>query len=867
MANVFSPNILWMPDDERGLSTVSLPEITRTGLLASLLEDGKPTSQLTVLHAPRGFGKSTLLHQMEVQISERCPPSSVLSSGLYRHSDFWSSLGTGAEERNLAGFTGWARRLTEPKTLLLDNYERVTTPTLDRQLIQVMRSAPNLRLIIAGRRFSGLTGPLAAAMLETRVVTADELRFSPKELAELSAAKLGSGDSLSLQEIGESTAGWPLAMYLFSKQELGNLSLIGIPISACEALYLTLQTPQERRVAAAIALFPGIRLEGLSVGLDLPEEMTADVVSTLIDAGLVLSEGTFATQQYRSVQCVQRFFASQAVEFFSEEETRRLHALYAAARKKTHPLQDLKRHIAEGDYQSAEEQLLESADLFAEHHVQVLRLLRSLNTTVRRAHPLLTGAELSLELTYSVRPSSDLKRLTKDLRAASTDRLTMVDPPFPLLTEALLALSQARLQDLEAAASHARSVFTAAAETSSPGVTYTHETAIALVLAGQSALLIGDYQLATDIFTLLQGASPVDRNPARLAALSGLALVASLLGDVSRTDQLLETLTVPDERLEDGEFLPWPITANASAAAQVADYYRTEPPVAAPGTDTPRYHDHWPFETFLKAQSVRGTEGPYPAFKMLLTTAEEFEAREPIPPALQIRYFTALADFATYSGQLTLAKRVLARMDSAHPYVANSQARRHLFEGEYEEAITALARGSSSDHLTQAKDALLLRAVSLFGKGEHEEAAELLSQHAEQSPVPPGNPVSSFSKVPYAMLADLARYARRTGAVDVTEAVNSLPEPLRGRRKPLLATEQERILRALVHGGTNNEIAARLKRSEDSVKAHLQIIFRELGVETRQQAVLQTMRFGWLKPRASATPILQQMRALRGSFR
>jgi len=57
-----------------------------------------------------------------------------------------------------------------------------------------------------------------------------------------------------------------------------------------------------------------------------------------------------------------------------------------------------------------------------------------------------------------------------------------------------------------------------------------------------------------------------------------------------------------------------------------------------------------------------------------------------------------------------------------------------------------------------------------------------------------------------------------------------------------LFTERERfILRSLLQGLSNKEIADKQQTSESAVKASLQNLFNKLGVRTRSQLVLLTL--------------------------
>lgn len=65
-------------------------------------------------------------------------------------------------------------------------------------------------------------------------------------------------------------------------------------------------------------------------------------------------------------------------------------------------------------------------------------------------------------------------------------------------------------------------------------------------------------------------------------------------------------------------------------------------------------------------------------------------------------------------------------------------------------------------------------------------------------------------------------------------------------RRPSLNDGQLRILRLVSEGFSNREIAARVHLSENTVKSHIQEIFRKLGVRNRVEAALRATREGWI---------------------
>ena len=74
-----------------------------------------------------------------------------------------------------------------------------------------------------------------------------------------------------------------------------------------------------------------------------------------------------------------------------------------------------------------------------------------------------------------------------------------------------------------------------------------------------------------------------------------------------------------------------------------------------------------------------------------------------------------------------------------------------------------------------------------------------------------------------------------------TRAQNT-PEP------PVLSLtgRQQQVFRLLLQGMPNKVIGARLSMAEGTVKAHLNTVFRMLGVRTRVEAILRARQLGLL---------------------
>jgi DNA-binding NarL/FixJ family response regulator len=91
-----------------------------------------------------------------------------------------------------------------------------------------------------------------------------------------------------------------------------------------------------------------------------------------------------------------------------------------------------------------------------------------------------------------------------------------------------------------------------------------------------------------------------------------------------------------------------------------------------------------------------------------------------------------------------------------------------------------------------------------------------------------------------------------TGAVRSLVAAKSA-EAERAERRQSLTSRQVEVLRGILDGLTNKEIAWKLTVSESSIKAVIQELFHKAGVRTRSQLVriaIEKHSSDWLKPEA-----------------
>jgi two-component system, NarL family, response regulator DevR len=101
------------------------------------------------------------------------------------------------------------------------------------------------------------------------------------------------------------------------------------------------------------------------------------------------------------------------------------------------------------------------------------------------------------------------------------------------------------------------------------------------------------------------------------------------------------------------------------------------------------------------------------------------------------------------------------------------------------------------------------------------------------------------------MLKDSIRSVHTGGGALSSSVAGKVFDHLRNARAadstmPHLTDAQHDILRLMTEGFSNREIASKVFLSENTVKSHVQEIFRKFNVRNRVEAAIRAIREGWL---------------------
>jgi LuxR family maltose regulon positive regulatory protein len=203
------------------------PEHLERGHLLALLVDG--SQRVTLLDAPAGYGKTTLLAAWQRADARRPFAWISLDEADADPGRFWSYVGaavTGSppavqadvsvEEGVIPRLVNAIAAMARPLVLALEDYHRLGDSAVHDQLALLLeRAPPTLQVVISTRAAPSLALARLRASGELVELGTRDLRFDAVEAATLLNDRLALGlDEPGIRRLVDRTDGWPAGLYL-----------------------------------------------------------------------------------------------------------------------------------------------------------------------------------------------------------------------------------------------------------------------------------------------------------------------------------------------------------------------------------------------------------------------------------------------------------------------------------------------------------------------------------------------------------------------------------------------------------------------------------------------------------------------------
>lgn len=828
------------------LRFLALPRGRISDRLAASPDDLSP---LTLLRAPAGFGKTTAaIHWTDglrgsgvdarwVRPLERDADPRLIWQRIHE------ALGGDARRRDQAQLRDDIDRilssLDRSTVLLLDDYQHVTSGDLDLALSRLLERSSRLHLVVLGRRFTSLDGPLVSSRIGVTLLSGDELAFSEEESLEL-ASLYGISQQDHVARLHRRSHGWPVIM----RSTLQQMSEGIAPRDSARTLAVFgrqhlegIEMPGAKLALLTAVLCPDISIEVLAEVLDCEVDRAERIVRELCEQGLLQESLWEYTSRYRCHGGLAGPLRTLALQELGDE-VRDIRLRHAA-------------DLGRDDPAAAAIQLLDAEEyggvsrLMARYFLEIVRpdggvvqrLLR-IPDDVLREQPVLTGAVVFLMGPGVEVPEQRMAQLFRWLRAGIRSELREGNYEQNIAAIGLLIAAERMRGDGAEALRISRDAEERIAqvpETRMAGYRFTFPLLFSAL--GAAGLVGGDlelgrrnYQQAVDV------AARFENRIEEVRAWNGLTLVTALSGDLRAAEEHLRR--AEEQRAALGVDAPQFSGFNAVMSAALIAIERGDAEEALgaldPGLAVLNRLEHWPLMIVSEAQALELLEGPRAAIEAIERRRASAQGGMPSTFTLRCSLAAFAARLSVRLGDYAEAERMLETLPLPHPDVALASATLLLYRGDAE---GALRRVGSLSAVTQRQrvEALLIEAAAHWARGETETSIDCFAEA--------GGIMRRLGlrlllgTVPYDRLVQLAAAARGAGAIDLVDEVARLPETLRTETFEPLTKAELRTLGALATGLTVSGIAEQCFITENTVKFHLRGIYRKLRVTSRTAAV------------------------------
>lgn len=327
-------------------------QIRRDVLLERL--DDALDRRMTIIHAPAGYGKTSLLSQWRRRCEERAILIGWLTleredADLQRLSRYLilaldESLegeeGPSADLPPRAALSAIINRIareTRPVVLIFDDFHRVEGGEVNAFVQSLIRLAPsNCHFVIASRDYPWLGQSVLAAEEQLVELTSEELRFNRSEAeALLDRAQASALPEDALKALVDRSEGWPLAL------QLTSLSLKrGIDHARLMERFSGSRSDLARYLSEQVLTSLPAEVQDLVTATALLDRLTGEAVNALCersDGWLVLErleqQGMFLTPtgEGREAYRYHQLFAEYLRDRLARQDLARFHLLHARA--------------------------------------------------------------------------------------------------------------------------------------------------------------------------------------------------------------------------------------------------------------------------------------------------------------------------------------------------------------------------------------------------------------------------------------------------------------------------------------------------------------------------------------------------------
>ena len=820
--------------------------VERRQLVERLGTPGVDLAPLTVLSAPAGYGKTELLRQWTASLPEGVPLLRLSAADLEEPLSLWkqvadfsfklqgspqrSSSIAAARERGLQ----WVEGLIEPVVVVLDDYEQITNPDLDDRLLRVFMSSEHIHLVMSGRRFASFDTPLVTSQVDSKVLFARDLAFTPEEVAALpgfSQLSAAGGEALELiTEIG----GWPLATSSILQGTCDGADDLGwaLFLERIDAASLTVEAS---RVFSTIAAVGGTSAVVLLEATGLPPANLQQCLVELSSRGLVERRWVRGGGIYVPHRGLKHTLTRFQEAFLDDEDVARIRLLHARDLAEHDPTDALVLLLENGQLDEAETLAIRFFSRITSAPGPVVRKLEQIPQSDLAGLPTLLALLMLLQLNDASVPLDQVRsiatRVADAVYSANGAKLGDADAvhlTYLVAAERILghwekASTLAEQLELRLSQHRHRTYWGTASE-----------LPLMYAVASLTGILTGDYELAERTSSRSLRVATDELVPAvQAATLERLALLHAMQVNPEEAARYLKRADAIRTSAE-ASTVEIDLINGTIARAMVALFGGKNQEAAQFLTSIehllPRM-EQWALFAVIESWVLRSSRGSRPALEKLRWRLQE-RADPRLSGYTEGLLAATMANLAMHDSNLLAAQAVLEVPLEQTRDVILAKGRLAFHQGQPLEAIRTteqlLEAGSTGLH---AQSAMLLGAAAFFTAGDQGTALSLL--RGVDLRAGRGQVQMILPTIPYGVLHGLAEAAHHKGDSRLIELIEAVPARYRSRTIEPLTTRERAIVQAVGNASTINKAAVELSLSPNTVKAHLRQIYSKLDVTSK----------------------------------
>ncbi|WP_022885473.1 LuxR C-terminal-related transcriptional regulator [Glaciibacter superstes] len=847
--------------DEDQLVAATISGIPRlpSGLVERprLLERLNTDAGLVVLKGPTGSGKTVLLAQwaraapgrgvwlsIDPEISAPAPFVGTFLRRLSTAGLITPDRESASIEAIVHGRSPWSalreeiEQIGHPITVIVSNADRADTETL-RGLIGSVRALPILQIVASEDRSTVLDQDGLDLVLDRVIITGVDLMFDMDEIGEL----LGI-DQPRAADLVEATGGLAVAVHSLAHIDRAGGTredLLDAAVGAVEA-HFALNLDAGYRGSEAMAA-----LMRASVGDDLTLDLAIDLAGSdaILDAleeasrdGLGEWAGSGPLRVFTFNRLARRLLQRELERRFPSEIEHLTGIVARWSQRNGRPDRALALAVGMGDLAMASELVKNSwYDLFRGHAAEVREALGSISVSRLRPYPLLAMMLAICFNARGLRRARGFQLFGMAISAARShnSRVTPIDRVLIRASESAALRVTGQLERAASPAAQALEIL----EEIAPEEKDAYAAQLPLVYGqlGISLYYGGKESKAMEAWTLGVAEADTRGLSTGLTCVSLSAGVHAINGDMPESRRFVDIVrTGPwSTELTTGYGGAFYRLAEAMLALEEFDPARAQAhlDLLAPHRET---IEHW--IAIERADAMVGLLSGQPAAALTkLDSVEAVRGRLSGPSRARKEFSSTRALLHLALGNTEAAKNVLRR-DAAE----SSQT-------TVDRARVALVQDRPGDTLRMIRESTTMRGAPVRTRAE----ASVLELAALLRTVPTDRSRRALdlmaallldrgqrlalALVPAGDLVRIRELAENSGHDNLFAGIDVRSVLGDGLRIPSLTDREQIVLRALMHTGSANEIAAELFVSPNTVKSQMKSIYRKLGVDNRDAAI------------------------------